>query len=81
VSKIQIKRDNLNRIHLIDDYTPYGALIFDVYDDRVIICQDCEDQEIRSLFENINESAEFDKEELILGLLEVIRILERSGNA
>lgn len=78
MSKIQIKQDNLNRIHLIDDYTPYGALIFELFNDRVIVCQDAEDQEVRDIFENINESAEFDKQELIQGLKEIIRILERS---
>ena len=73
---MKIKMDDINRIHLIDEFNPYGAIIFDLYRDRVAVYQDAENQEVRTAFEKIDESAEFDRQELINGLKEIIEILE-----
>lgn len=61
---------------MIDDYHPYGSIIFDVMDEIVGVYQDSEDPEIRTAFEHIEESAEFERYELIDGLKEIIEILE-----
>ena len=73
---MKVKTDDINRIHLIDEFKPYGSIIFDLYRDRVAVYQDAESQEVRTAFEKIDESAEFDRQELINGLKEIIEILE-----
>jgi len=73
---MKIKMDDINRIHMIDEFNPYGSIIFDLYRDRVAVYQDAESQEVRTAFEKIDESAEFDRQELINGLKEIIEILE-----
>lgn len=72
--KVQI--DDLNRIHLIDDFHPYGSLIFDPTHEKVNIYQDSESQLIRSKFEAIDESVEFEVDELVGALKEIIELLE-----
>lgn len=74
---MKITIDDIGRIHLIDDYHPYGSIIFDAYDDdRVILYQNSGDPEVRTALEIIDESAEFERYELIDGLKEIIEILE-----
>lgn len=73
---MQIKIDDINRIRMIDEYKPYGSIIFDIMDERVGVYQDSGDPVVRTAFEHIEESAEFEKYELIDGLKEVIEILE-----
>lgn len=75
---MRIAIDTLKRIHLIDDYKPYGSIIFDVDDkrNRVGVYQDCDNDSIRTKFEAIDESAEFGREELIQGLEQVIEELK-----
>lgn len=73
---MKITIDDIGRIHLIDDYHPYGSIIFDVLKERVGVYQDSGDPEIRTAFEHIEESAEFERYELIDGLKEIIEILE-----
>ena len=73
---MKIKMDDINRIHMMDEFNPYGSIIFDLYRDRVAVYQDAGSQEIRTAFEIIDESAEFDRQELIDGLKEIIGILE-----
>lgn len=73
---MQIKIDDINRIHMIDEYKPYGSIIFDPYENRVGLYQDSGDPEIRTAFEHIEESAEFERQELVDGLREIIEILE-----
>lgn len=72
--KIQI--DDINRIHLIDSFEPYGALIFDLNNEEIVVYQDAENQEVRTKFESIDESAQFEVSELIDGLKEVVELLE-----
>ncbi|MDN6840653.1 MAG: hypothetical protein L0L60_09205 [Tetragenococcus halophilus] len=73
---MKVKTDDIGRIHLIDDFKPYGSIIFDILKERVGVYQDSGDPEIRTAFEHIEESAEFEKYELIDGLKEIIEILE-----
>ncbi|MDN6581005.1 MAG: hypothetical protein L0K95_14775 [Tetragenococcus koreensis] len=61
---------------MIDEYKPYGSIIFDPYENRVGLYQDSGNPEIRTAFEHIEESAEFERQELVDGLKEVIEILE-----
>ncbi|HCT6950291.1 TPA: hypothetical protein OT963_002966 [Enterococcus faecalis] len=70
--------DTIGRIVLRDDYSPYGAIIFekDCKNNRVAIYQDSENEHIRSIFENLDESVEFEKNELIKGLQKVISLLK-----
>jgi len=77
---MRIAIDTLKRIHLIDDYKPYGSIIFDVDDkrNRVGVYQDCDNDSIRTKFEAIDESAEFEREDLIRGLEEVIKNLKEA---
>ncbi|MCO8297231.1 hypothetical protein HXW75_01950 [Tetragenococcus halophilus] len=73
---MKIKIDDINRIHMIDEYKPYGSIIFDPYENRVGLYQDSGNPEIRTAFEHIEESAEFERQELVDGLREIIEILE-----
>lgn len=74
---MQVKTDDIGRIHLIDNSEPYGSIIFDIYsDDQVVFYQDSNDQDIRTAFENIDEGVELDRYELIDGLKQVIQKLE-----
>lgn len=77
---MRIAIDTLKRIHLIDDYKPYGSIIFDLDDkkDRVGVYQDSDNDSIRTKFEAIDESAEFEREDLIRGLEEVIKNLKEA---
>lgn len=73
---MKIVIDDINRIHLIDEYTPYGSIIFDVTRNRVAVYQDSSDQKTRTKFEEIEEAAEFEKYELIDALKEIAETLE-----
>ncbi|MBS5816079.1 MAG: hypothetical protein KIC96_15490 [Enterococcus casseliflavus] len=75
---MRIAIDTIGRIHLIDGYKPYGSIVFDVDEknDRVGVYQDSDDEDVRIQFETIEESAEFDREELIQGLEQVIEKLK-----
>lgn len=78
---MKIKTDDLGRIHLIDNHSPYGSLIFerDITNNHVAIYQDSEDEEVRTVFESLDESANFKQVELIEGLEKVISLL-KEGN-
>lgn len=73
---MKITIDDIGRIHLIDDFKPYGSIIFDILKEHVGVYQDSGDPEIRTAFEHIEESAEFERYELIDGLKKIIEILE-----
>lgn len=73
---MKIKIDGINRIHVIDEYKPYGSIIFGLYENRVGLYQDSGNPEIRTAFEHIEESAEFERQELVDGLREIIELLE-----
>lgn len=70
-----IKKDDIDRIHLIDDLNPSGSIVFDIYSDRVAVYQDSEDQKTRTAFETIGESAEFNRHDLAKGLEEIAEML------
>ena len=75
---MKIKTDDLGRIHLIDNHSPYGSLIFekDAINNHVAVYQDSEDEEVRTVFESLDESAYFNQLELIEGLQKVISLLK-----
>ncbi|EHA4047115.1 TPA: hypothetical protein IUT35_001970 [Enterococcus faecalis] len=75
---MKIKTDDLGRIHLIDNHSPYGSLIFekDAINNHVAVYQDSEDEEVRTVFESLDESAYFNQVELIEGLQKVISLLK-----
>ncbi|MGG5337266.1 hypothetical protein [Enterococcus sp. AZ154] len=75
---MRIAIDTIGRIHLIDAYKPYGSIVFDIdkKNDRVGVYQDSDNEVIRIQFETIEESADFDREELIQGLEQVIEKLK-----
>ena len=77
---MRIAIDTIGRIHLIDAYKPYGSIVFDIdkKNDRVGVYQDSDDEDVRTQFEIIEESAEFDREELIQGLEQVIEKLKEA---
>ncbi|MBO1096757.1 hypothetical protein FQS90_09500 [Enterococcus casseliflavus] len=77
---MRIAIDTIGRIHLIDEYKPYGSIVFDIdkKNDRVGVYQDSDDEDVRIQFETIEESAEFDREELIQGLEQVIENLKEA---
>lgn len=62
----------------IDAFKPYGSIVFDIdkKNDRVGVYQDSDNEVILTQFETIEESAEFDREELIQGLEQVIEKLK-----
>ena len=73
---MRIMIDDSNRIHMIDDFHPFGSIIFDLYSDTVAVYQDAENKQVRTAFEKIDESAEFSREELVNGLKEIVELLE-----
>ncbi|WP_147587023.1 hypothetical protein [Enterococcus gallinarum] len=77
---MRIAIDTIGRIHLIDGYKPYGSIVFDIdkNNDRVGVYQDSDNEVVRAQFETIEESAEFDREELIQGLEQVIEKLKEA---
>lgn len=77
---MRIAIDTIGRIHLINGYKPYGSIVFDVdkKNDRVGVYQDSDDEDVRIQFETIDESAEFEREDLIRGLEEVIKNLKEA---
>lgn len=70
---MRIAIDTIGRIHLIDAYKPYGSIVFDIdkKNDRVGVYQDSDDEDVRI-------QAEFDREELIQGLEQVIEKLKEA---
>lgn len=76
---MKIKVDEaISQISLTDDFSPNGKIVFDYYPkDRIVsVYQDSDSPLIHQRFESIDESAEFEINELIKGLKEVIERLE-----
>ena len=67
---MRVEVDSMQRIVLIDNHSPYGSLIFerDTTNNHVAVYQDSEDEEVRTVFESLDESAYFKQVELIEGL-------------
>ena len=75
---MRVEVDSMQRIVLIDNHSPYGSLIFekDAINNHVAVYQDSEDEEDRTVFESLDESAYFNQVELIEGLQKVISLLK-----
>ncbi|MFP7308702.1 hypothetical protein SFC81_14150 [Enterococcus faecalis] len=75
---MRVEVDSMQRIVLIDNHSPYGSLIFekDATNNHVAVYQDSEDEEVRTVFESLDESAYFNQVELIEGLEQVISLLK-----
>lgn len=75
---MRVEVDSMQRIVLIDNHSPYGSLIFekDTTNNHVAVYQDSEDEEVRAVFESLDESAYFNQVELIEGLQKVISLLK-----
>lgn len=75
---MKVEVDSMQRIVLIDNHSPYGSLIFekDTTNNHVAVYQDSEDEEVRAVFESLDESAYFKQVELIEGLEQVISLLK-----
>lgn len=75
---MRVEVDSMQRIVLIDNHSPYGSLIFerDTTNNHVAVYQDSEDEEVRTVFESLDESAYFKQVELIEGLEQVISLLK-----
>ncbi|WP_429864127.1 hypothetical protein ACJK2Y_00900 [Enterococcus faecalis] len=75
---MRVEVDSMQRIVLIDNHSPYGSLIFerDTTNNHVAVYQDSEDEEVRTVFESLDESAYFKQVELIEGLQKVISLLK-----
>lgn len=75
---MRVEVDSMQRIVLIDNHSPYGSLIFekDTINNHVAVYQDSEDEEVRTVFESLDESAYFNQVELIEGLQKVISLLK-----
>ena len=58
---MKVEFDSIGRIHLLDESSPYGSLIFekDIENDHVAVYQDSEDEEVRFAFESLDECAYF----------------------
>ncbi|HBI1976347.1 hypothetical protein IGK80_002374 [Enterococcus sp. DIV0609] len=75
---MKVEFDSIGRIHLLDESSPYGSLIFekDIENNHVAVYQDSEDEEVRFAFESLDECAYFKKSELIEGLEKVLSLLK-----
>ena len=75
---MRVEVDSMQRIVLIDNHSPNGSLIFekDAINNHVAVYQDSEDEEVRTVFESLDESAYFKKIELIEGLEKVLSLLK-----
>ncbi|EGO2670929.1 hypothetical protein ELZ29_07260 [Enterococcus faecalis] len=75
---MRVEVDSMQRIVLIDNHSPYGSLIFekDTTNNHVTVYQDSEDEEVRTVFESLDESAYFKQVELIEGLEKVLSLLK-----
>lgn len=73
---MQVTKDRLGRIQIVDDYHPAGKIIFDFYKDRVSVYQDSADTDTSLKFEAMEESAEFSREEIVEALEWVIKLIK-----
>lgn len=71
-----IQIDELNRIYMTDEQSPSESIVFDLYDDYVAVYQDSDTPDVRTAFETIDSATQFEVDELISGLKEVVEILE-----
>lgn len=74
---MKIERDGF-RILLKDGYNPAGIIAFEISkaDGQVAIYQDSEDQVISQALDSIQESAQFDADELANGLILLAQMIK-----
>ena len=63
---------------LIDDYKPSGIIVFDmtVSDRQVAVFQDSADKALSMEFDSLQESAQFDADELANGLILLAQMIK-----
>ena len=66
---------------LIDDYEPSGIIVFDmtVSDRQVAVFQDNADKSLSMEFESLQESAQFDADELANGLILLAQMIKEEA--
>ena len=74
---MHIRKDESGTIKLIDNFSPAGIIVFDVYNKNwVSVYQDSDDAVTRDRFEAIDAAVEFDKFDLIKGLEQIVEELK-----
>lgn len=80
VREMKIERDPSieTRWLLIDDYNPSGIIVFDmtVSDRQVAVFQDSADKALSMEFDSMQESAQFDADELANGLILLAQMIK-----
>ncbi|MGX7199197.1 hypothetical protein [Enterococcus nangangensis] len=76
---MQVIKDTLGRVQIVDDFQPAGKIIFDPYKDRISVYQDSADTDLSIKFEALEESAEFSRAEIIEALEWVIKLLKEDS--
>ena len=80
VREMKIERDPSieTRWLLIDDYEPSGIIVFDmtVSDRQVAVFQDSADKALSMEFDSLQESAQFDADELANGLILLAQMIK-----
>ncbi|MFZ8765669.1 hypothetical protein [Enterococcus diestrammenae] len=66
---------------LIDDYEPSGIIVFDmtVSDRQVAVFQDSADKALSMEFDSLQESAQFDADELVNGLILLAQMIKEEA--
>lgn len=66
---------------LIDDYEPSGIIVFDmtVSDRQVAVFQDSGDKALSMEFDSLQESAQFDADELANGLILLAQMIKEEA--
>lgn len=66
---------------LIDDYQPSGIIVFDmtVSDRQVAVFQDSADKALSMEFDSLQESAQFDADELANGLILLAQMIKEEA--
>lgn len=66
---------------LIDDYNPSGIIVFDmtVSDRQVAVFQDSADKALSMEFDSLQESAQFDADELANGLILLAQMIKEEA--
>lgn len=83
VREMKIERDPSieTRWLLIDDYKPAGIIVFDmtVSDRQVAVFQDSADKALSMEFDSLQESAQFDADELANGLILLAQMIKEEA--
>lgn len=79
--KIQRDPSIETRWLLIDDYEPSGIIVFDmtVSDRQVAVFQDSADKKLSMEFDSLQESAQFDADDLANGLILLAQMIKEEA--